>query len=67
MSELMYALNAMCACADYLPFTDEDYSIADQMPAYWVNLAKTLDPDTGGFYIGAGFLSRWEPNTGCGK
>ncbi|PYI02534.1 carboxylesterase [Aspergillus sclerotiicarbonarius CBS 121057] len=67
MSEIMYALNAMYACADYYPFTDEDYIIADQMSAYWANFAKTLDPNRGGSYTSSGLLSRWEPNSNDGK
>ncbi|RAH43432.1 carboxylesterase [Aspergillus brunneoviolaceus CBS 621.78] len=67
MSEIMYALNAMYACAEYYPFTDEDYIIADQMSSYWANFAKTLDPNRGNSYTGSGVLARWEPNTNEGK
>jgi carboxylesterase 2 len=62
-SEIMYALNALYANADQYPFTEADYEIQEKMSAYWANFAKTLNPNTGGSYIGKGALPHWSPNS----
>ncbi|KAL4905629.1 hypothetical protein BDW74DRAFT_185147 [Aspergillus multicolor] len=70
MSEIMYALNALYACAEMYPFTAEDYAIAEKMSAYWANFAKTLDPNVGGSYAASGEkgkLPQWKPNSRSGK
>ncbi|KAF7185718.1 Fumonisin B1 esterase [Pseudocercospora fuligena] len=65
-SEIMYALNALYANADTYPFTAQDYEIQAKMSAYWANFAKTLDPNSGGSYVGNGTLTTWKPNDANG-
>ncbi|KPM43819.1 hypothetical protein AK830_g2816 [Neonectria ditissima] len=59
-SEIMYALDALYANTDRYPFTDEDYSIAEIMSAYWINFVRTGNPNEGGAYKGE--LAHWYPN-----
>ncbi|OJJ45043.1 hypothetical protein ASPZODRAFT_120451 [Penicilliopsis zonata CBS 506.65] len=66
-SEIMYALNALYANADTYPFTEVDYEIQAKMSAYWANFAKTLNPNLGGSYSGAGELPEWAPNDPSGE
>ncbi|KAF2251225.1 alpha/beta-hydrolase [Trematosphaeria pertusa] len=50
-SEINYVLNNLYGTD--LPWTADDYAIAEKMNAYWVNFIKTGDPNGGN-------LTRWE-------
>ncbi|OJJ42072.1 hypothetical protein ASPZODRAFT_155521 [Penicilliopsis zonata CBS 506.65] len=55
-SEVFYVLNTLYG--GELPYTAEDYAIADYVSSYWANFVKTLNPNIGGSYTN-GSLTFW--------
>lgn len=60
-SEITYVLNNLYGTD--LPWETEDFAIAEKMSGYWVNFAKTGDPNRGDSYGSNGSLVHWNPST----
>jgi carboxylesterase 2 len=60
-SEINYVLINLYATTT-TNWTDTDWEIAEIMSSYWVNFAKTGNPNDGGTYT-AGNLTYWPPTT----
>lgn len=59
MSEIVYCLNNLNFVLKQ--WTSTDYAIAEKMSSYWVNFAKTGDPNKGESYTGSENLVQWNP------
>jgi para-nitrobenzyl esterase len=57
-AELWYVFETLVRC--WRNFTNEDYTLANQIASYWTNFAKTGDPN-------GGRLPEWEPYTESDK
>ncbi|KAF2667465.1 alpha/beta-hydrolase [Microthyrium microscopicum] len=59
MSEIVYALGNLHT--QNLSYTAEDYAVEEKLNSYWVNFAKTGNPNTGDAYKD-GTLEQWHPS-----
>lgn len=62
-SELFYALDTLYASSNEHAWTWYDYHVAEIMSSYWVNFAKTGNPNLGGTYPFDN-LTHWAPVDG---
>ena len=60
MSEIVYCLNNLRELSK--EWTTDDRTIAEKMSSYWVNFARTGNPNRGDSYPGPEKLTEWQPS-----